>query len=145
MLPEIEEFVGAKMVTPSAEKPLITRSFTTQSEALMFRPKAPAPASEPFKTTSGPPVFVFPVKAVWVAPSIVVPASEIAGREDSGLIVDTAPLKPGSVFGMLKAIVFAPGIEFASRIACRKLPAPLSLVLVTTKVVFGVHLPALPA
>ena len=35
---------------------------------------------------------------------------------------------------MLKAIVSAPGLALASRIACRSDPAPESLVLVTVKV-----------
>lgn len=36
--------------------------------------------------------------------------------------------------GMLKLMVSAPGLAFASRIACRKVPGPLLAVLVTVKV-----------
>ncbi len=45
------------------------------------------------------------------------------------VIVKTPPLNPGSLLGMLKVIVSP---EQAVLIVSRKLPAPLSLVLVTT-------------
>jgi len=44
------------------------------------------------------------------------------------------PLQFGSVDGILKLIVFGPGVAvLESRIACRSEPAPLSLVFVTVK------------
>jgi hypothetical protein len=56
----------------------------------------------------------------------------------------TAPVMDGSLVvgkivftplpAMLKFIVSAPAAALASSIACRRLPAPLSLVLVTTNV-----------
>ena len=55
----------------------------------------------------------------------------IAGRADVGDIVFT-PLP-----GILKLIVSVPAAALASSIACRKLPAPLSLVLVTVKIAAG--------
>jgi hypothetical protein len=36
--------------------------------------------------------------------------------------------------GIANAIVSIPGVEFASRIACRKVPGPLSAVFVTVNV-----------
>src|SRR5690242_7044885 len=56
--------------------------------------------------------------------------SVMAGSADSGAIVWTP------VPGMLKAIVSsAPTLAFASTIACRSDPAPLSFVVVTVKIV----------
>src|SRR5688572_27746896 len=88
----------------------------------------------PLRTTSGPKAFVSPENAVWVAPSIVMPPLT-SGSGERGLIVNTFPSNPGSDAGMLKKIVcgVAP-FAFASRIACRSEPAPLSKVLVTVQV-----------
>src|SRR5262245_34376024 len=52
---------------------------------------------------------------------------EMTGRGDCGWITC------GPVPGILKLIVFAPGLELESRIACRSEPSPKSLVLVTVK------------
>jgi hypothetical protein len=52
----------------------------------------------------------------------------IEGRKDVGLIVFTPPP------GMLKVIVSRPGLAFASVMAWRSDPGPLSLVFVTVKV-----------
>src|SRR4051812_42905349 len=52
---------------------------------------------------------------------------EMLGRRDSGWITC------GPVPGISKLIVFAPGFELESRIACRSEPGPESSVLVTVK------------
>ena len=65
-----------------------------------------------------------PLKPGWVVPSIVT-GEVIIGKGDNRLIV-RAP-EP-----MLKLMVSVPGFVLALTMACRKGPAPLSLVLVTT-------------
>ena len=54
----------------------------------------------------------------------------MSGRPSSGWILSDSP-------EMLKLIVSEPGLAFASRIACRREPGPLSLTLVTTNVEAG--------
>src|SRR5262245_32704814 len=62
----------------------------------------------------------------------MVTGSVRGGSPPAGLMVCTpAP-------GMLKVMVSASPLALASRIACRKEPAPLSLVFVTTKGAAGV-------
>src|SRR5678815_1908629 len=61
-----------------------------------------------------------------------------SGSGERGLIVNTFPSNPVSDVGMLKTIVCGvAAFAFASRIACRSEPAPLSKVLVTVK--FAAH------
>jgi len=55
--------------------------------------------------------------------------SVTSGSPDSGLMVW------GPFPAMLKSIVSVPAAVFASRIACRRDPAPLSFVFVTVKTV----------
>jgi hypothetical protein len=92
---------------------------------VILRPSAFAPAWDPFSSMMG-----LPVKPGWVEPSIVT-GSEIVGKAVEGAIVWSP--EPG----MLKTIVSAPGLAFASRIACLNEPAPLLPALVTTKMDAG--------
>ena len=80
------------------------------------------PALVPFSSITGE-----PVKPGCVVPSMVT-APVIVGRAESGDMVCTP--EPG----MLKVIVSVPVISFASSIACRNNPTPLSFVLVTVNV-----------
>src|SRR5690349_6255691 len=57
----------------------------------------------------------------------MVRASVIIGRTDAGVIICTPPP------AIAKTIVSAPGLAFASRIACRSEPPPVSFVFVTVK------------
>ena len=108
---------------PPVEKPLITRLRMVLPGAFTNRPRtADMP---PFSSTMGA-----PEKPGCVEPSITT-GSVMSGRPSKGWILSDGPL-------ILKLIVSEPGLAFASRIACRREPGPLSLTLVTTNVVAGV-------
>src|SRR5712691_1787619 len=112
------------MNNPVLPKPFITSPLIWQLAALIiWRPLVLAPALLPFNSIIGA-----PAKPGWVEPSIVT-VSVIVGSAEIGLIV----CKPEP--GILNVIRSAPELPLASRIACRKEPRPLSLALVTVKVV----------
>ena len=70
-----------------------------------------------------------PEKPGCVEPSITT-GSTMSGRPSKGWIRRDGPV-------MLKLITSAPALAFASRIAWRSEPGPLSLTLVTRKVIAG--------
>ncbi len=89
---------------------------------VMTRPLAVDPAFAPFSSMS-----TAPANSGWVVPSMVT-ASVIVGSGVAGVMV-CAPAP-----GIAKLIRSSPARPFASRMAWRSDPAPLSLVLVTTNV-----------
>src|SRR5437870_225285 len=102
-------------------KALITSPRTVLLPAVITSPFA-GPAMDPLNSMIG-----LPVKPGWVVPSIVT-GSVIVGRADVGAIVYLGPER-------LKTIMSAPALALASRMACLSEPGPLSLVLVTVKVI----------
>jgi hypothetical protein len=113
---------------PLLWKRLITSPRTTLLPALISKPPAMTPAKfpafTPFISMRG-----VPAKPGWVVPSIVT-GSVTMGSGDCGAMV-CGPLP------MPKLMMSTPALTFASRIAWRNEPEPLSLVLVTTKVTGG--------
>src|SRR5215510_9337092 len=100
------------MFTASPEaNPLITRALIVLPSPLMLKALT-APARLPLMTTSGPFGLVSPPKAVCDVPSMVI-GVVIVGKAEVGLMVKTPPEKFGSVFGILKLIVFASLEKFA--------------------------------
>src|SRR5438445_3066736 len=108
------------MPQPSTNE-LITSPRTVLLPARMDKPFPPPDTRLPLSSMTGE-----SVKPGCVVPSMI-SASVTKGSGESGLMA-CAP-EP-----MLKAITSGPGRAFASRIAWRSEPGPLSAVLVTTKV-----------
>src|SRR5215467_8232089 len=110
------------MRMPESWNRLMTSPRTVLFPPKMSSPFALGPALDPLIWMIGR-----PLKFVWVVPSMVT-GSVIEGNGEAGLIVY------GFVPGILKLITSAPGVLFASMIACRKEPAPESLVFMTVNV-----------
>src|SRR2546427_2672255 len=108
------------MPQPST-KELIANPRTVLLPARMDKPFPPPDTRPPLSSMRGE-----SAKPGCVVPSTIT-GSVTKGSGESGLIV-CAP-EP-----ILKAITSGPGLAFASRIAWRSEPGPLSAVLVTTKV-----------
>src|SRR6185503_10719716 len=107
--------------TPARLQLLTTRLRTVVDPAAILNPM-PDPVSAPLRVING-----VPPKPGCVVPSIVT-GSLNGGRSAVGVIV-CAP------YPSAKVIVSAPALVFESMIACLNEPAPLSLVLVTVKVI----------
>ena len=115
---------------PLPMKRLMTRPLTLTVLPVMTRPLAPAPAADPFSSTSSTALLPTPSELT-AAPGCVYPSmltgSVTPGSGDCGVMVRTP------VPGMLKVMSSGPGFAFASRMAWRSEPAPALFVFVTTK------------
>src|SRR5438445_11253381 len=106
---------------PSRRQRFMVRPRTVLLPAVMTKPVLLVPALVPLISISGEAAYPGSL-----APSIK-SGSEMAGRaESSAMVLTPAP-------AMLNRTVSAPGAALASRMACRRLPAPLSAVAVTVK------------
>src|SRR5438445_10543310 len=114
------------MRIPAPVKRRMTMSRTLTPLVPTARPSAAAPAEVPSRMTSGPFGFALLLKMVCVPPSRTLLAAVIAGSGDVGWITG------GHGAGMLKTTVQVDAQAFASVMACRSEPAPLSLVFVTS-------------
>src|ERR1043165_6894781 len=106
----------------SAPKRLIAKPRTVLLPAGKRSPAALLPAAAPFDSITGR-----LVKPGWVVPSITT-GSVMAGKAEAGEMVN------GPEPGIWKTMVSRPLVALASRMAWRKEPLPLSLVVVTESV-----------
>src|SRR5438045_1799443 len=94
----------------------MTTSRTAQFDSVKLNPAAGTPegSAEPLITISGPLGLVSPVKARWVAPSMMVFAPG-ANSPEVGLIVNAFPSNPGSDVGIRNTIVVGSEGELLDR------------------------------